>query len=164
MPTITKIAPCLWFDNQAEDAARFYTGIFKNSKIGIITRYGEAGHEIHNRPAGSVMTVGFALDGQPFTALNGGPLFKFNEAVSFQVYCDTQEEIDHYWKALTAGGGQEIECGWLKDRYGMSWQVNSKRLSDLVADPDTARVDRVMKAMLGMKKLVIADLENAARG
>src|SRR5438128_10597497 len=118
-----KVAPCLWFDNEAEEAARFYTGIFQNSKVVGMNRYGEAGREIHGRPAGSVMTVSFELDGQAFTALNGGPLFKFNEAVSLQVFCDTQQEVDHYWSKLGQGGDEKArQCGWLKDRYGLSWQ------------------------------------------
>ena len=122
MPTIQRIAPCLWFDNQAEDAARFYTGIFKNSKIGAISRYGEAGREVHGRPPGSVMTVEFELDGHAFTGLNGGPLFKFNEAVSFQVNCATQAEVDYYWDKLIAGGDPKAQqCGWLKDKFGVSW-------------------------------------------
>ena len=154
------IQPCLWFDIEAEEAANFYVSVFPNSKVLRVTHYTAVGP----RPAGMVLTVEFSLNGQVIVALNGGPEFKFNEAVSLSIECDTQEEIDHYWNSLTAGGGQEIECGWLKDRYGLSWQVNSKRLSDLIADPDEAKVDRVMKAMLGMKKLVIADLEKAARG
>src|SRR5215510_6151307 len=124
MKVAQKIAPCLWFDTQAEEAARFYTSIFKNSRIVSISRYGEAGHEVHKMPAGTVLTVAFELDGQPFTALNGGPVFKFNEAVSFQVGCETQEEVDYYWERLSAGGDERAQqCGWLKDRYGVSWQV-----------------------------------------
>ena len=153
------IQPCLWFDTQAEEAANFYVSVFPNSKVLRVTHYTEVGP----RPAGMVLTVEFSLNGQVIVALNGGPEFKFTEAVSLSIECDTQEEIDHYWNALTAGGGKEVECGWVTDGYGLSWQVNSKRLSDLIADPDTAKVDRVMKAMLGMKKLVIADLEKAAR-
>src|SRR5262245_24554029 len=119
-----KITPCLWFDSSAEEAARFYTSIFKNSKIGKIARYGEAGREIHGRPAGSVMTVEFEIDGQTFTALNGGPIFKFNEAISFQVMCETQDEIDSYWEKLSQGGDNAAQqCGWLKDKYGLSWQI-----------------------------------------
>ena len=124
MPTKHRIVPCLWFDNQAEEAAKYYVSIFKNSKIGAISRYGEAGREVHRRPPGSVMTVEFELDGQAFTGLNGGPLFKFNEAVSFQVNCATQAEVDYYWDKLTAGGDPKAQqCGWLKDRFGVSWQV-----------------------------------------
>jgi predicted 3-demethylubiquinone-9 3-methyltransferase (glyoxalase superfamily) len=155
----------LWFDNQAEEAARYYTGIFKNSKIGTITRYGEAGREVHGRPPGTVMTVAFELNGQPFTALNGGPVFKFNEAVSFQIMCRTQEEIDHYWNRLTAGGDQQAQqCGWLKDKYGLSWQVVPTVLVEMMKDPDPEKSGRVMEAMLQMKKIDIAELERAFEG
>src|SRR5262245_53508886 len=131
-----KITPCLWFDDQAEPAAGFYTSIFPNSKIGRIARYGEAGFEIHRRPAGTVLTVAFELNGQPFTALNGGPVFKFNEAVSFQIECDSQEEIDYYWEKLGAGGDKKAQqCGWLKDKFGLSWQVNPAILPELMSDP-----------------------------
>ncbi len=124
MPKIQRIAPCLWFDDQGEDAAEYYVSIFKNSRIGTIGRYGEAGQEIHGRPPGSVMIVEFELDGQKFTALNGGPLFKFSEAISFQISCETQEEVDYYWEKLTAGGDENAQqCGWLKDKFGLSWQV-----------------------------------------
>ena len=122
MPKSQSITPCLWFDSQAEEAARYYTGIFKNSKIGRIARYGEAGREVHGRPAGSVMTIEFELEGQPFTALNGGPVFSFNESISFQIGCDTQEDIDYFWSRL-CDGGSPSQCGWLKDRFGLSWQV-----------------------------------------
>lgn len=160
-----RIAPCLWFDDEAELAARFYTSIFENSKITKITRYGEAGHEIHGRPAGSVMTVQFELDGQPFTALNGGPVFHFNEAVSLQVFCETQQEIDFYWEELSAGGDENAQqCGWLKDRYGLSWQVVPAVLEDLLGDPASPASERAMTAMLGMKKLDIAALQNAHKG
>jgi predicted 3-demethylubiquinone-9 3-methyltransferase (glyoxalase superfamily) len=160
-----KIAPCLWFDDQAEEAAEFYTGIFRNSKIVKIARYGEAGHEIHGRPAGSVMTVAFELEGQGFTALNGGPIFKFNEAISFQVYCQTQEEVDYYWERLSEGGNEKAQqCGWLKDKYGVSWQVVPRVLLDMVGDPDSAKSQRAMKAMLQMKKLDIAELKRAYAG
>src|SRR5687768_2281423 len=132
-----KITPCLWFDDQAEAAVRFYTGIFKNSKIGTIARYGEAGREVHGKPAGSVMTVAFELNGQPFTALNGGPDFKFNEAISFQVHCETQEEVDYYWQKLSQSGDKEAQqCGWLKDKYGVSWQVVPRVLIEMLNDPD----------------------------
>jgi predicted 3-demethylubiquinone-9 3-methyltransferase (glyoxalase superfamily) len=165
MPDVQPIVPCLWFDSQAEEAARYYTSIFKNSKIGTITRYGDAGREVHKRPAGSVMTVAFELNGQPFTALNGGPLFKFNEAVSFQIMCRTQEEIDHYWNKLSAGGDKVAQqCGWLKDKYGVSWQVVPTVLMEMMADPDREKTDRVMEAMLPMKKLDIAALERAFEG
>src|SRR5688572_27138103 len=135
MPT-QRIAPCLWFEHQAEEAARFYTGIFKNSRIRKISRYGEAGREIHRRPPGSVMTVTFELAGQEFTALNGGPIFTFNEAISFQVYCGDQAEVDYYWVKLGEGGDESAkQCGWLKDKYGVSWQVVPAALMDIVSDP-----------------------------
>ena len=157
-----RISPCLWFDDQAEEAARFYTSLFPNSKIGQISRYGEAGKEIHGRQAGSVMTVAFVLDGQSFTALNGGPVFEFNEAVSLQVFCDSQEELDRFWAKLSAGGDPEAQqCGWLKDRYGLSWQVVPRLLPELVGDPHSKRSQRAMSAMLQMKKIDIADLQRA---
>jgi predicted 3-demethylubiquinone-9 3-methyltransferase (glyoxalase superfamily) len=160
-----RIAPCLWFDGQAEEAARFYTGIFKNSRIMDVSRYGEAGRDVHGQRPGSVMTVEFELDGQPFTALNGGPIFKFNEAISFQIHCDTQEEVDHYWTKLSAGGDEQAQqCGWLKDRYGVSWQVVPRVLIDLIKDPDPKKSGRVMEAMLGMKKIDIAAIERAYAG
>ena len=165
MAGIQPLVPCLWFDSQAEEAARYYTGIFKNSRIGTITRYGEAGKEVHKRPAGSVMTVAFELNGLPFTALNGGPVFKFNEAVSFQIMCRTQEEIDHYWNKLSEGGDKQAQqCGWLKDKYGLSWQVVPAVLDEMMADPDREKADRAMEAMLQMKKLDIAELERAFEG
>jgi predicted 3-demethylubiquinone-9 3-methyltransferase (glyoxalase superfamily) len=165
MPTIQRITPCLWFDDQAEEAARFYTSIFPHSRIVTISRYGEAGHEIHGRPAGSVMTVDFELDGQRFTALNGGPHFRFNEAVSLQVGCATQEELDHYWDSLSAGGDPEAQqCGWLKDRFGLSWQVIPDRMAEMMADPDEERRERVFSAMLEMKKLDFAPIERAYAG
>ena len=160
-----KIAACLWFDSQAEEAARFYTGVFRNSKIVNITHYGKAGYEIHKRPEGSVMTVAFELDGQPFTALNGGPLFKFNESVSFDVMCQTQEDIDYYWEKLSEGGDPRAQqCGWLKDKYGLSWQVVPAILPELLSTPDPESSGRVMEALLKMKKLDIAALERAAKG
>ena len=163
MATIQRIRPCLWFDDQGEQAARFYTGIFKNSRIVRITRYGKAGFEIHRRPAGSVMTVEFELEGQPFTAINGGPAFTFNEAVSLQVNCETQAEIDYYWDALAADGDTKAQqCGWLKDKFGVSWQVVPTTLAYLFADHTSGRAQRAMTAMLKMKKLNIADLERAA--
>lgn len=158
-----KISPCLWFENQAEEAARFYTGIFKNSRITAVTRYGEAGNEIHHQAPGTVMTVAFELDGLSFTALNGGPVFKFNEAISLQIECDTQEEVDYYWDRLSAGGdAQAQQCGWLKDKFGLSWQVVPSILPDLLAHPDAARSQRVFQAVMGMKKLDIAALQRAA--
>lgn len=157
-----KITPCLWFDDQAEEAARFYTSIFKDSSIGRISRYGNEGHEIHGRSAGSVMAVEFEINGQPFSALNGGPVFKFNEAISFQVYCETQEDVDYYWEKLSEGGDSNAQqCGWLKDRYGVSWQIIPSVLIPMLLDKDTGRSDRVMKAMLQMVKLDIARLKQA---
>lgn len=165
MQVIQKIAPCLWFDDQAEEAARFYTGIFKNSKIGTVARYGKAGHEVHGRPAGTVMTVAFELEGQAFTALNGGPVFKFNEAISFQVNCETQAEVDYYWEKLSEGGDVKAQqCGWLKDRYGVSWQVVPWALVEMITDPDSEKSGRAMEAMLRMKKLDIAELKRAYGG
>jgi predicted 3-demethylubiquinone-9 3-methyltransferase (glyoxalase superfamily) len=165
MPTPQPITPCLWFDSQAEEAARYYTGIFKDSRIGRISRYTEAGREVHGRPAGSVMTVEFELNGQPFTALNGGPHFKFNEALSFQIMCRTQEEIDYYWDRLTPGGDSKAQaCGWLKDKHGLSWQVVPTVLAELISDPDREKASRVMEALLQMKKLDIAALERAHEG
>jgi predicted 3-demethylubiquinone-9 3-methyltransferase (glyoxalase superfamily) len=165
MKSVQKISPCLWFDDQAEDAARFYTGIFKHSKIVGMTRYGEAGLEIYGKPAGTVMTVEFELDGQPFTALNGGPLFKFNEAISFQVNCQTQDEVDYYWEKLSAGGDEKAQqCGWLKDKYGVSWQVVPTALIDMIKDPASEKTQRAMNAMLQMKKLDINQLKRAYDG
>jgi predicted 3-demethylubiquinone-9 3-methyltransferase (glyoxalase superfamily) len=152
-----KITPCLWFDTQAEEAAAFYTSIFKNSHILYITRYGEAGPG----PQGSVMTVTFELDGHQFVALNGGPQFTFNEAISFQVSCKTQDEVDEFWAKLSEGGEQS-QCGWLRDRYGVSWQIVPTRLIELIDDPDPEKSQRVMRAMLGMRKIDIAALEQAA--
>ncbi|MGH7507996.1 MAG: VOC family protein [Gemmatimonadales bacterium] len=165
MTAAQPIIPCLWFDTQAEEAARFYTSIFKSSRIVAVTRYGEAGREVHGRPAGTVMTVEFELNGQPFTALNGGPHFKFNEAVSFQVMCRTQEEVDHYWNRLGEGGDPKAQqCGWLKDKYGLSWQVVPTGMVEMLNDPDREKADRAMEAMLEMKKLDIAALERAFEG
>jgi predicted 3-demethylubiquinone-9 3-methyltransferase (glyoxalase superfamily) len=161
MPTIRKIAPCLWFDSQAEAAAKYYVGIFKNSKLGRISRYSDAGKDVHHRPAGSVMTVEFELEGQPFTGLNGGPAFKFNEAISFQVECETQEEVDYYWNKLGAGGDPAQQCGWVKDKFGLSWQVVPRILSELMTDKDQGKADRAMEAMLQMKKIDIAELKRA---
>jgi len=151
-----QITPCLWFDSNAEEAVRFYTSIFKKSKIGKIARYGEAGYEIHGRRAGTVMTIGFELNGQTFTALNGGPVFKFNEAISFQVLCKTQKEIDYYWSKLSKGGDEKAQqCGWLKDKYGVSWQIVPTVLGEMLQDKDARISDNVMKALLQMKKLDI---------
>jgi predicted 3-demethylubiquinone-9 3-methyltransferase (glyoxalase superfamily) len=158
-----KIAPCLWFDDQAEAAAEFYTSVFKNSKILSVTRYPNAGQEVHGRPAGSVMTVNFELDGQTFTGLNGGPLFKFNEAISFQVDCKTQEEIDYFWEALSAGG-KPGPCGWLKDKFGMSWQIVSNEQLALQLDPDPVKAARLMNAVMKMTKPDIAGLRKAYEG
>jgi predicted 3-demethylubiquinone-9 3-methyltransferase (glyoxalase superfamily) len=152
-----KITPCLWFDTEGEDAARFYTSIFPNSKITEVTRYGSAGP----RPEGTVMTVGFQVDGQEFLALNGGPEFTFSEAISFQVFCESQDEVDEYWSKLS-DGGEEGLCGWLKDRFGLSWQVVPTVLPKLLADLDVAKSQRVMQAMLGMRKIQIDELEQAA--
>jgi predicted 3-demethylubiquinone-9 3-methyltransferase (glyoxalase superfamily) len=165
MAKVRRITPCLWFDDQAEEAARFYTGIFPNSRITSIARYSDVGTEIHRRPPGSVMVVDFELDGSPFTALNGGPVFTFNEAISLQVNCATQEEIDHYWDALSAGGDPRAQqCGWLKDRYGVSWQVVPEMMGELFADERSPEAKRAMAAMLGMKKLDIAELRGAYAG
>lgn len=165
MPVIQRITPCLWFDDQAEEAAKLYTSIFKNSKITEISRYGEAGREVHGKPPGSVMTVAFELDGQGFTALNGGPTFKFNEAVSFQINCETQAEVDHYWEKLSRGGDPGAQqCGWLKDRYGVSWQVVPRALMELIMDPDPVKSQRVMGALLQVKKIDIAGLKRAHAG
>ena len=165
MPTIQRIIPCLWFDDQAEEAATFYVGIFKNSKIGTISRYGEAGREFHGKPPGSVMTVRFELDGQTFTALNGGPIFKFNEAISLQINCETQEEVDDYWQKLSAGGDPKAQqCGWLKDKYGLSWQVVPQVLIEMINDPDYQKSQRAMQAVLQMKKIDIQEVKRAYAG
>lgn len=162
---LQKITPCLWFDTQAEEAARFYCGIFPHSGIQQISHYGEAGQEIHGMPPGTVLTVSFELDGQPFTALNGGPVFKFNEAISLQVNCATQEELDRYWDKLSAGGPEEAQqCGWLKDKYGLSWQIVPAVLAEMMGDPDKNKSERVMTALLNMKKLDIAALKKAYEG
>jgi predicted 3-demethylubiquinone-9 3-methyltransferase (glyoxalase superfamily) len=164
MPIIAqRITPCLWFDTQAEDAANTYVAIFRNSRIVRMSRYGKEGHEVHGRAAGSVMTVEFEIEGQRFVALNGGPHFKFNEAVSFQVHCQTQEEIDAYWGKLTEGG-EEGPCGWLKDRYGVSWQVVPEVLPDMLMDPNPEKVGRVTKAFLQMRKFDIEALQRAYQG
>ena len=159
-----KIAPFLWFDNQAEEAAKFYTSVFKNSKIGRILRYDEASAKAAGRPAGSVLTIEFEIGGQKFTALNGGPQFKFNESVSFVVNCETQNEVDYFWEKLTAGGGQESECGWLKDKFGLSWQITPTVLIDMLNDKDPKKAGRVMKAMMQMQKIEINKLKAAYAG
>jgi predicted 3-demethylubiquinone-9 3-methyltransferase (glyoxalase superfamily) len=160
-----RISPCLWFDDQAEEADRYYVGIFRNSRILDVTRYGEAGREVHGRPAGSVMTAEFELDGQRFTALNGGPLFEFNEAISLQVHCETQQEVDYYWDRLRAGGDEKAQqCGWLKDKFGVSWQVVPTGMETMLRDPHSAGAQRAMEAMLKMKKIDIAELERAYAG
>ena len=162
---VQKINPCLWFDDQAEEAVAFYTSIFPNSSIVNVSRYGEAGYEHHRKPAGTVMTVAFELDGQAFTALNGGPMFKFNEAISFQVNCETQTEVDHYWGELSKGGDEKAQmCGWLKDKYGVSWQIVPRDLIEMINDPDTEKSQRVMQAILQMKKIDIEKLKRAYAG
>ena len=158
------ITPCLWFDTQAEEAAKFYCSIFKNSKITSVSRFPDAGQDVHHKPAGSVMVVAFELDGQSFTALNGGPQFKFDEAVSFQVACDNQVEIDYFWSKLTEGGGEPGPCGWLKDKFGLSWQVFPSALPKWLMDPDRAKAARVMNAFMKMKKFDIATLEQVYAG
>jgi len=155
-----KITPFLWFDDKAEEAVSFYTSIFENSKIVKIARYGDAGAQVSGRPKGTVMTVAFQLDGQEFVALNGGPQFKFTEAISFVVNCQTQEEVDEYWEKLSAGG-QEVQCGWLKAKYGLSWQIVPTILGEMLSDPDPKKAERVMKAMLQMKKIDIKGLKQA---
>ena len=161
MPRVAqKITPFLWFDNQAEEAVNFYTSIFENSKIGSAARYDEEGSKAAGRPKGSVMTVAFQLAGQDFVALNGGPVFKFTEAVSFVVNCESQKEVDHFWEKLSAGG-EEVQCGWLKDKFGLSWQVVPTVLSEMLQDKDAQKAKRVMAAMLKMKKIDIAELRRA---
>lgn len=165
MASFQRIVPCLWFNTEAEDAARYYTGIFPNSRILGDSRYSEAGREVHGRPPGSVMIVEFVLDGQRFTALNGGPHFTFNEALSLQIMCDSQQDVDYYWEKLTAGGDPKAQqCGWLKDRFGLSWQVVPATVTKMLSDPDRAKSDRVMKAVLAMKKIDIAEAERAYAG
>ena len=155
-----RIIPNLWFDTEAEEAAEFYCSVFKNSRVLSTARYTESGP----RETGMVMTVDFELDGHRFVGINGGPDFQFSEAVSFQINCDTQEEIDYYWDRLTAGGGKEGPCGWLTDKYGLSWQVTPTGMDELFSDPDEQRADRAMKAMLGMRKIDVAELQAAADG
>jgi predicted 3-demethylubiquinone-9 3-methyltransferase (glyoxalase superfamily) len=158
--TAQKIMPCLWFDTQAEEAAKFYASVFKNSKIGKIGRYGKEGFEIHGKKAGTVMTAEFEIEGQKFVALNGGPHFKFNEAVSFQVHCETQREIDYFWSKL-AKDGEEGPCGWLKDKFGLSWQVIPKALPQMLMDENSEKAQRVMRSMLQMRKIDLAALKRA---
>ena len=157
---MTRITPCLWFDGRAEEAVAFYVGIFRNSKIGTVDHYGDAAAQASGQPKGSVMTVAFELDGQPFLALNGGPIFKFTEAISLIVNCKDQKEVDEYWSKLSAGG-EEGPCGWLKDKFGLSWQITPEALPRLLHDKDTKRAERVMAAMLRMKKIDVATLERA---
>ena len=151
----------MWFDDQAEEAVKFYTALFKNSKMGRILRYNEEAAEKTGRPVGSVLTIEFEIEGQKFVALNGGPLFKFNESVSFVINCETQEEVDYFWGKLTADGGEESACGWLKDKFGLSWQVTPTVLIDMLHDKDPEKAERVMKAMLQMQKIEIPKLKAA---
>lgn len=165
MPGRTRISPCLWFNDQAEEAARFYVRVFKDGRITAISRYGKAGFDQHQRPEGSVMTVDFELDGTTYTALNGGPHFSFTEAVSLMVECDTQEDIDYFWEKLSEGGDPKAQqCGWLKDRYGLSWQVVPREMAAWMADGPTPASERAMEAMLTMKKLDLAALRRAYAG
>ena len=165
MTSIHRIAPCLWFDRQAEEAATFYVSVFRNSRIVKVTRYGKAGFDVHHMPAGTVMTVEFELDGQSFTALNGGPVFTFNEAVSLQVFCDSQAEIDYHWDKLGQDGDPRArQCGWLKDRYGLSWQIVPRSMAKYFADENSPGAQRAMHAMMAMKKIDIAALERAWKG
>ncbi|HVV39596.1 MAG TPA: VOC family protein [Nitrobacter sp.] len=157
---MSAITPCLWFDREAEDAAKFYVSVFKNARIIETSHYGEGGP----MPAGTVMVVSFELNGQRFQALNGGPHFKFNEAISFSVDCKSQDEVDYFWDRLTADGGAPVQCGWLKDKFGVSWQIVPDVLPRLLTDPDPARANRAMQAMMTMKKIIIADIEAAANG
>lgn len=165
MATFQKITPSLWFNNQAEEAVKFYTSIFRNSSIGRISRYGKEGIEIHKKPEGSVLTIEFQLEGQSFLALNGGPEFLFNEALSLIINCDNQEEVDYYWEKLTEGGDEKAQiCGWLKDKFGLSWQVVPTLLTDLLVEPVTEKSERVMREIFKMKKLDIATLKKAYDG
>ena len=159
-----KITPFLWFDDQAEEVVKFYTALFKNSKMGRILRYNEEAAEKTGRPVGSVLTIEFEIEGQKFVALNGGPLFKFNESVSFVVNCETQEEVDYFWEKLTADGGEESACGWLKDKFGVSWQITPTVLIDMSHDKDPEKAERVMQAMLQMQKIEIPKLKAAYGG
>ncbi len=159
-----KITPSLWFDHQAEEAAKFYTSIFKNSKAGRILRYSERAAEKTGRPIGSVLTIEFEIESQKFVALNGGPLFKFNESISFVVNCETQEEVDYFWEKLTADGGEESACGWIKDKFGVSWQIVPTVLIDMLHDKDSEKSERVTNAMLQMQKIDISKLKTAYEG
>jgi predicted 3-demethylubiquinone-9 3-methyltransferase (glyoxalase superfamily) len=162
MASVQKITPCLWFDNQAEEAAKFYVSLFENSAMGAVTRYGKEGFEVHGKPEGSVLTVSFRLEGQEFTALNGGPHFKFSEAISFVVRCETQTEVDRYCDKLGDGGDQRAQqCGWLKDKYGVSWQIVPAALFEMMSGTDRIKSERVMRAVLRMKKLDVAALRRA---
>ncbi len=162
---MTRITPCLWFDKQAEEAALFYTSIFSNSAVTGMTRYGKVRHEIGGMTEGMVMTVNFQLDGHDFVALNGGPLYRFNEALSLMVHCETQEEVDYYWEKLSEGGDEKAQvCGWLKDKYGVSWQIVPVQLTKMISDPDAEKSQRVTQAMLQMKKMDIAALQRAYEG
>lgn len=165
MAITQRIVPCLWFDSQAEEAANLYAGIFPNSRINHVARYTEVGKEFHGKEPGSAMAVEFELDGQKFTALNGGPQFRFTEAISLQVRCETQAEVDHYWDRLSEGGDPKAQqCGWLKDRYGLSWQVVPVVLFDMMSDPDPMKAKRATAAMFGMKKFDIGELKRACEG
>jgi predicted 3-demethylubiquinone-9 3-methyltransferase (glyoxalase superfamily) len=165
MPNIQRITPFLWFDTQAEEAAEFYVSVFKNSKITKVARYGEAGREFHKKIPGTAMTMGFELDGHHFTALNGGPQFKFTEAVSFVVHCQSQAEVDHFWEKLSAGGDPKAQqCGWLKDKYGLSWQIIPNALIEMLTSPEHAKSQRAMHAMMQMKKIDLPALEKAFAG
>ena len=160
-----KVTPCLWFDSQAEEAVKFYVSIFKNSKIGTVTRYGEAGAEASGMPKGTVMTVTFQLEGQEFMAFNGGPVFKFNEVISLIVNCETQEELDRFWEKLSEEGDEKAQqCGWLKDKYGLSWQIVPAALGEMLQDKDPRKTEDVMKALLQMKKIDMKALEQAYEG
>jgi len=165
MASVQKISPCLWFDGNGEEAAKFYVSIFRNSRIGTISRFGKEGFEVHGRPAGSVMTVTFTLDGQEFMAMNAGPQFKFNEAISLMVQCESQDEVDHFWQKLGDGGDPAAQvCGWLKDKFGVSWQIVPRAMLQMIASPDAAKSGRVMNALLKMKKLDVAALQKAFDG
>jgi predicted 3-demethylubiquinone-9 3-methyltransferase (glyoxalase superfamily) len=162
MATVQKISPCLWFDTQAEEAVKFYTSVFKNASIGKMSRYTKAGYEIHKMPEGSILMIEFTLEGQDFLALNAGPVFKFNEAVSLLIHCETQDEIDYYWNKLTEGGDEKAQiCGWLKDKYGLSWQVAPSFMTSFFQDYKSEKAQRTMEALMKMKKLNIEKLQQA---